>query len=397
VGKDFASFVAILDPHDRRSFQFFNTSYVFGDGDDGSGGDDDDDDTRIQWIQQQVMTVFRSTMVDAWRSHTNNIVYGSEEMDRLVAYRDDDRRHQALERQFVDHILDILPWPNYLQRNDTARDDEKDGTTETVVADVVDDDDDHHHHHQDHDLTWEDIEVVVVHRTPRVKHLLSIWHQRGETGETFRRFLLRSRDGGSLSYYYFSDSLGLALKFLKRNVRTTILNWIGISQSYRDTTNLCHIVACDVLRTNCTSPTYRDNNGTGVPVGPKVSRLARDAVHNDGGNGGGNVTMEDVSLRPKNQRNGRGNVDMDEAELQSIDDIMTEHDCRLKKYFLSKYQQRRRLLRILYEHDLFASCDHEDGQDGQGYGGDSPQRSFSRMVEQIQAVAATPSHPFADS
>jgi hypothetical protein len=103
-------------------------------------------------------------------------------------------------------------------------------------------------------LKVDDVEVVLIHRTPRVKHLISVWHQMRMTNETFRNYLLKR----VLRHARFIDGLGVTQKFLERNISTTILDLNGVKETYGNRTNICHVVACNVLQTEaCTSDTHR--------------------------------------------------------------------------------------------------------------------------------------------
>jgi hypothetical protein len=262
-----------------------------------------------QEMVDHVFQLYQTSMEEAWRQNLN-IIYGSEEMDRLV-----DPVHSN-SSVLMDTILNILPWNASPTR----------------------------------ELEVKDIEVVLVHRTPRVKHLISVWHQERQDLETFRNYLLNR----AASHARYMDALGIAQQFLRRNIRTTIIDLNGVKETYGNRTNTCHVVACDILQTEeCTQDT---------------DRLTFLASHPD----------LDISDQPQNQRDDAGGMDLTAEEIDNIDKIMTEYDCGFQRSLIGFHS--RSLLRYNYNGDIFSRC-HEIKNDIE-----LPQRSLRWMVDNIRAI-----------
>jgi hypothetical protein len=257
-----------------------------------------------------VIGLFRSSMEQAWRDK-KNIIYGSEEMDRLV------NPVHSNSSFLMDAILNILPW-------------NISGTSPKLKVD--------------------DVEVLLVHRTPRVDHLVSVWHQMRMENETFRNYLLKS----VVPHARFVDGLGVAQQFLGRNISTTILDLNGVKETYGNRTNICHVVACDVLQTEaCTNDTHR------------LKSLAS------------NPSL-DVSDALENVRADEGAMDLTSTELEAINNIMTEYDCGYQELLVGFHE--RAMLRYIYSDDIFYKCQPI------GNGTRLPQRSLKWLVDKIRGV-----------
>jgi hypothetical protein len=259
---------------------------------------------------KKVIELYRSSMEQEWRENYK-IIYGSEEMDRLV------NPSHSNSSDLMDAILNILPW-------------NVSGTSRTLEED--------------------DVEVVLVHRTPRVKHLISVWHQMRMRNETFRNYLLKR----VLPHARFVDGLGVAQQFLGRNIRTTILDMNGMQETYGNRTNICHIVACDILQTEeCTEDTHR----------------LKFLVSNP------SLDKSDV---PQNIIADEGAMDLTAKEVDAINSIMIEYDCGYRDSLVGFHEGG--MLRYMYSDDVFYNCPHL-GNDPK-----LPQRSLRWLVDQIQGV-----------
>lgn len=259
---------------------------------------------------KETVKLYQTSMEQAWQNNFN-ILYGSEEMDRLVS------PVHSNSSFLMDTILSILPWNS----SKTTR-----------------------------KLNPDDVEVVLVHRTPRVKHLISVWHQERIGKESFRSYLMRR----VLPHARYMDALGVAQQFLRRNFRTTILDLNGVTETYGNRTNTCHVIACDILQTEkCTDDTHRLKSLASKP-------------------------HLDISDRPQNERSNKGAMDVTARELDVIDNIMTEYDCGFRDSLVRFHN--RSLLRFLYNDNIFSRC--QDIKNGTKM----PQRSLRWMVYNIRGV-----------
>jgi hypothetical protein len=238
--------------------------------------------------REAVIRVYRQRMADAWHEG-RDILYGAENMDYVAS---DD----ADQDELMDGILAVLPWEGRPP------------------------------------LRKQDVQVVVNYRTPRSKHLLSIWHQLGRPGESFSDFLM---DGGKCLFR--ADSLRVALRFLERGLATTIVDMWGLTERSIDVRKA---YACDVLRVECDNyeiVSLRDRNSTFW--------------------GNGNV------------RTGRGEMDLSRAQLDAIEGLMRRYDCGLKDGV------ERLNPKVLFKNSLFAGCSGDEGE-----------RRLDWLADEIQGV-----------
>jgi hypothetical protein len=221
----------------------------------------------------------------------------------------------------INLLLDIMPW--YDKNKDT-----NDSSNNDITAT------------RRPELKLDDIEVVVHYRTPRINHMISIWHQLGGM-KTFQEFLIRGNG------HYQLNSLGLALQFVRRGIKTTILDMKGVQEKeaeeeeeqqqqgdedkHNNTSNniieiggLQGVVACDVL---------------------KVSKMCNDrgklmmSIDTD-------ETDEADVAKDKNKKVDKNDRNLTEKQLNDIDEVMNEYDCYVWKH-LQKYNKEGKL-RILH-------------------------------------------------
>jgi hypothetical protein len=85
--------------------------------------------------------------------------------------------------------------------------------------------------------------VGLTYRTPRIDHLLSVWHHVGH--ESLADFITKPRPPSLASTQHSLDSLGLATFFLRQGYTVRILDSGGVKDAGMD---LPSAVACHVLR-----------------------------------------------------------------------------------------------------------------------------------------------------
>jgi len=94
----------------------------------------------------------------------------------------------------------------------------------------------------------DDITVVVKYRTPRVKHLISLWHQCCMEDMNFYDFLTVYLPD-EVDHLRSLDSLRLAEAFLDRNLKVILIDMEGVTEQGYD---ISDVIACDVMGALCT-------------------------------------------------------------------------------------------------------------------------------------------------
>jgi len=295
-------------------------------------------------------------------SEGKNIVLGAEAMDsamrdlaraKTMALSDEGESTHVAESssQMIDILLNVFPWQH---RNEHLGNTAKASASSSSSVSSPD----------KHALlpNLEDMEVHIHYRSPRIDHVISIWHQNTH-GETLRHFVqeMGSQDPPIL---YQSNSLALALQFVRKGIKTTIVDMVGVSEHEAslvesdklDSTGetivggIRGVVACDILRI-----------GNGLCDDQSRMRLP-----------GYKHPPQDQNIKDdKRVRN------LTEEQLMEIDRVFNEYDCGVWQH-LQKYQNRG-LLRILYpSQNLFASCNPH---------GKNRDVSFRETLEKAAAIA----------
>ena len=220
-------------------------------------------------------------------------------------------------------------------------------------------------------LRMEDIEVQINYRTPRIDHVASIWHQLGKR-KTMREFLGNAK---SLKNLYQSNSLGVALQFVRKGIKTTIVDMAGVLAQKSTTTTTA-------------TATHSANNITVVGglqgvVACDILRVGRNKTQDDGGglwcDSNSNLYMAglETEVKSKNLKKDKSERALTEEQLQAINRALEEYDCGVWQH-LQKYQEQG-LLRFLYpsEH-LFSTCNNLEM---------SPDIPFSTLLENVRRIA----------
>jgi hypothetical protein len=349
--------------------------------------------------ESKIVDLYRTKIREAWSSSSsspssskynhqinNNIVFGSEEMDWLSS-------NQPFTDSMMDTTMKLLPF------DDTER-----------------------------PLQLDEVEAVVLYRSqPRVSHLRSIWKEVDHnTRNSFQLFLKNRPD-----LFHMVDSLSIALKFLDRGMKTTIIDIHGVSASDRD---ISHTIACEVLHVDCTDDGYVRSL-----VSPDAA-AAKDLTANHGrrlqqveATAKNMSTSNAQQPRPKpssassssssspwpvkNQKNpakttdavataaptpedtskmnqkddpAGGLGDLDETDLEKINHVIQQYDCGLRSA-LQVYIDRG-MVRFLYptNGDLFSDC--PSSPTGTGGSIDIPRPPLSWLIESIQKIATSASN-----
>jgi len=219
-------------------------------------------------------------------------------------------------------------------------------------------------------LRLEDIEIQINYRTPRIDHLVSIWHQLGRK-KNLKKFVksLGSTRRGKETAFYQLNSLALALQFVRKGIKTTIIDMKGVKEKESKNSaqnssqnnleegigGLQGVVACDILKMG-------DN------------REATDVFCDD--EGILHLSNYNVPVETKNKKKDKSKRRLTDKQMEDINRVYEEYDCGVLKH-LKKYQEKG-LLRILYpsEH-LFETCNSS-----------SPDISFYDTTLRAQTIAS---------
>jgi hypothetical protein len=286
-------------------------------------------------VKENITDYFRNLFRIPWEEG-NNIVIGSESFDRLTIELTKTRgeRGEATHvapraSEGIQTLLDLFPWNSNL--------------------------------HSRTRLRLEDIEVQINLRSPRFSHLASLWHECASKSRVFEGLTLREFIMHVLhTNFYAIDSLGLALQFVQKGVRMSIIDMLGISEkdqqeaSMEETTTgenftviggMQGILACDILRVG----TKKISSSSSSMWCDPSSRLhLPDFEQEDGG--------------VYNHREDPASRDLTHEQVEEMELAITEYDCSIWKY-LRKYEEKG-TLRVLYKSKyLFATCDAERSKD----------------------------------
>ena len=231
----------------------------------------------------------------------------------------------------IDNLLDVLPWgevSNNSSNSSSSGDTSNNGTVSVKPLELG------------------DIELHIHHRTPRVGHLISLWHEMG-IGKpiTLRNFILQNQ-----LHFFRINSLAVAHQYARRGFKVTIVDMEGVARANR---TLQEVAACEVVKLGdgklCDGDGHLRIPGYQLPAGNLVRNRKRDG-------------------------SGRGLTD---GQMKAIDRVLDMYDCRVWQH-LRKYQKRGNL-RVLYpSDDLFATCDP----------GGSRDISYRDTVRRIAEIAA---------
>jgi len=176
-----------------------------------------------KYSRKEIIDMYREQIEYYWNKKLN-IVFGSESMDVIVK---------------LSNGVDIL---------------------KTFSKDIIPNHIDPRH-----------ITVVVAYRTPKVKHLISVWHQN----------IMKPGKENKISFYDWittdpntlgpMDALGMVEMFLQyTNWNVVLLDLEGLRVNEWDESNL---VACKVLGGNCVNRSLADASGTETRKEPIIANV----------------------------------------------------------------------------------------------------------------------------
>jgi hypothetical protein len=302
-------------------------------------------------LENQVSSYYKGLFRQAHQTMGKKVVIGAEALDALVlplhtgSLGDEgEELHVATDSaEKIQTLLDLFPWSN--NNNATAP------------------------------LKLEELEVHINYRTPRTGHLVSLWH---EIGGSLGNITLREFLAVHSQTFYATNSLAVALQFVRLGIHTTIIHMQGYferqnnaADSKRNTdsetaTNdvvvggLGGVVACEVLHLGRSQGLCDDRNRLVLPSNAPNNDLA-------------DTLAEAVRSNSKADPASRN---MTSEGLAAVERAYSNYDCGVWRH-LQKYQSGG-TLRILYpSRDLFAGCD-PNGKDSV---------SFRALAQELASIA----------
>ena len=377
-----------------------------------------------------VTSYYRKLFAVPWRGG-NNLVLGSEEFTAMVMALAGDfpRKHPPLDTGWapvatdgvgearhvdphssamIDRLLSVLPW--------NATTSGRGGGSEQQQ--------------QQQQLELSDIEVHINYRTPRIEHCVSVWHQI-HNGTTFREFLATNA-----KELYVVNSLALALQFVRKGLKTTIVDMSGANAYGKEVDAvLAHnravdeavktagdeprqeeqppqtmtqrrklrgngddssgnkddgtsaiitketviggqegIIACDILRIGSREETEGLGPGRGGPGNFRGYCDAQSRLHLRG-----SETMPAFKTVDSNRKEDPHPRDVSTEEFLRMDDLLREYDCGVWRQ-LAPYKEKG-LLRVLYPSgDLFQNCGDDTRSEDMGF-------SFAAILREFRRIA----------
>eukprot|EP00934_Nitzschia_sp_Nitz4_P007455 Nitzschia sp. Nitz4//scaffold217_size45653//27048//28870//NITZ4_007226-RA/size45653-snap-gene-0.83-mRNA-1//-1//CDS//3329542243//7445//frame0 len=195
------------------------------------------------------------------------------------------------------------------------------------------------------------ITVGIMHRTPRVSQLVSVWHQRGGRRESLLQFATKPSGVGLRSIGYFLNSMGLADFFIQRGIPVVLVDTGGMEARNAD---LFATTACHFLHVPCR--TIHDNRTSSTGEILEIIRAE------------GNETMKATRKNVRKDKSDRG---LDQETLDGIETLLKEYDCQFEHFARIAPDK----IQLVYAENTFSGCPPSDGT--------SPKTSFTETIEAI--------------
>jgi hypothetical protein len=232
-------------------------------------------------------------------------------------------------------------------------------------------------------LRLEDIEIHINYRTPRIDHVVSIWHQLGGK-KRFSKFLAKPQSSQNI---YQSNSLALALQFVRKGIKTTIVDMAGAYEhkSRVISSNEPSSIQDEQHEEEMNSANITVVEGLQGVVACDILQMGRNKNQDDGGglwcdsNSKLYMVGFEQEVTDKNKKSDKNERCLSDGQMQAINRAFEEYDCGVWQH-LQKYQEQG-LLRILYpsEH-LFSTCNLEG----------SPDLAFRVLLAKVRKIANNP-------
>lgn len=296
--------------------------------------------------RMRIAGYFRSLFGRPWKDGMK-IVIGAESFDSLVlslgenytaaSNRGEETHISPDSGDMIDILLDLLPFEENLNKLDANG------------------------HIRTPPLQLEDIEIHINYRTPRIDHVVSIWHQLGR-GVNLKKFVMqmgaKRKERKNQRSFYQLNSLALALQFVRKGIKTTIVDMKGVFEMDSKNSTLAS-ARSDI-----------GNNATGTVVGGLQGVVACDILRMGIDNDDPGIFCDDqsklhlsnyeVPVESKNKKKDKSQRRLTDKQMEDINRVFEEYDCGVWQH-LKKYQEQG-LLRILYPSDhLFERCKPDNG------------------------------------
>jgi len=163
-----------------------------------------------------------------------------------------------------------------------------------------------------------DVNLVIVYRTPKASHLISVWHQNTlkKTDPGFYDWITTT--GNELGAL---DALGMVDLVLTHTDWNVVL--VDVSGVKKNGWDLSNLIACEVMLVPC--------------VNNRVLGLNEDPIR-------------------ANVRENQRPPDVSDKVLESMEDVLRGYDCNYQYLFGEVYRQRLKILHSLNIMDIIESC-----------------------------------------
>eukprot|EP00934_Nitzschia_sp_Nitz4_P007547 Nitzschia sp. Nitz4//scaffold201_size42423//18125//19192//NITZ4_007375-RA/size42423-processed-gene-0.53-mRNA-1//-1//CDS//3329541335//7537//frame0 len=182
------------------------------------------------------------------------------------------------------------------------------------------------------------IVVGIQHRTPRIDHLLSMWHQLAQRQESLVEFITKPTKPGLKSMAHSMNPLGLADFFVKKGYPVIIVDTGGMQAKGVDLpiAMACHVLDIPCRPAHTSTNDVESENGLELAFGLNETR---------------SKWMGVSSKQKLNQRFDTGTRDLDEETLVAVNRLLEEYDCQYRHF-----ADREDKVQMLYAEQTFATC-----------------------------------------
>ena len=228
----------------------------------------------------------------------------------------------------------------------------------------------------------DELEVCIHYRTPRINHVISLWHQRPRA-LTLREFL--EDPNSRVESLYQSNPLALALQYVTKGIRVTLVDMTGVSKYYESITKESNAPAVVVpsFGSDTTAVNTTIIEGLHAVVACEVMLLGKTVcdkhhrlyIPNLQGSFNAQVNKKHDPFERQLTTN----------QLEQIDTVIRTYDCEVWKY-LQTYQSMG-LFRVLHpQKSLFDDC-YRDSNSGNNNNNNN-EISFLDTLKKVSEIAS---------